>query len=146
MQLETKQRVGAQGYRKRKKNPKTEQCKREALFSPVEEFMCLFVCCSASQKNKELPNQSRAFGGIPSDKGLNHSCKDRGGKKPLKAHSGARQHQENAVASAAFPFSPDAAFPFSLAKSLSRSTGKIFERGVKLFCEIPPGYAASVWG
>lgn len=118
-----------------KKPPKTEQCKREALFSPVEEFMCLFVCFSEEQREA---NQSRAFGGIPLDKGLNHSCKDRGKKMPLKAHSGARQHQENAVASAAFPFSPDAAFPFSWAKSLSRSTGRIFEQGVKLFCEIPP--------
>lgn len=140
VQLETEQRVGAQGCKKRKKRgekkpPKTEQCKREALFSPVEEFMCLFVCFSEEQREA---NQSRAFGGIPLDKGLNHSCKDRGKKMPLKAHSGARQHQENAVASAAFPFSPDAAFPFSWAKSLSRSTGRIFEQGVKLFCEIPP--------
>lgn len=62
--------------KKGKKNPKSEQCKREALFSPVKEFICLFICCLASRRNKDLPKQSRATGGIPSDKGLNNSCKD----------------------------------------------------------------------
>lgn len=79
-QLETEQRVGAQGYKKKegkKKKPKTEQCKREASFSltrkcsilPEEEFMCLFVCCSALLRNKELLKQSGSFGGIPQIRG-----------------------------------------------------------------------------
>lgn len=126
-------RKGKKG--EKKKPPRLNNAKEKLCF---HQWRNLCVYLFASRRNKELPNQSRAFGGIPLDKGLNHSCKDREKKMPLKAHSGARQHQENAVASAAFPFSPDAAFPFSWAKSLSRSTGRIFEQGVKLFCEIPP--------
>lgn len=62
MQLETEQRVGAHGYKKKKK-AKTEQCKREASFSLTRKCsrrIYVFICLLLGSLGRTKSSQKRA--------------------------------------------------------------------------------------